>query len=675
MRTRSDVLSVAPTLGGALVLASVLAASPVRAQTPLFNQVHTIAAATTGVPIEETFNISTAGTYTVTLTDLGAELTPSAPLASVALAVTNSQDVIVGTPLAAAGTMTLSSIPAGAYELHVVGMPGNVPGSGPIGIVVDSSGMTQVAAFEEIIALPSQALPNGEAVLNDSFTVSSSGSYTVSLNDLQMPEALGTLTLLVIAQGGTTPVVTLPNAGVYQATVSLSAGVTYRIFAVGAAGNAANAGLYSAVVTASGGAVVYGHAVPVGNTVHLGSPALAAGSTTLALADLSFPAALSQVGTALLLDGQSVAQLAAAGSQAFTATAATYEAYGVGIAGTSAPEAGSYALRLTPSGSTPIFAVAQGVTAAGSALTPYEFQTTLTAGGAQTVTLTDFQFPAMLSSLRLAAVQNAAVLGTPVASATTLSITPAAGPLSFVAFAQATASGGLFGINVAPSAGGAAVFDVTQAVGALFSSQQVPIPDAGAYSVTATDLGFPAKFTNYDTIVTQGTTQVGSIYGGGTFNFTATPGVYFINFIAQPAAPADAGTYALSVANAPAAPVVSLSTDNSQVSSGSTVDIIWSSQNATSCTASGGWSGAQALSGTATSAPLTASTTFTLSCTGAGGTTAKSVTVTVTQSSGGGGGSLDGCLLLLLLGSLAARCGARLGRGAVGGLSPGRHPL
>jgi hypothetical protein len=651
MRARSEAFRLSGTLG-VLLCAAVLGLPAARAQAPLFNQVHTIAAPTTGVPIEETFTITTAGTYTVTLTDLGAELSPSAPLASVELAVTNSADQIVGTPLAAAGTLTLSAIPAGNYELHVVGVPGNVPGSGPIGIVVNSSNMTQVAAFEEIVALPSQALPNGEAVLNDSFSVTTSGSYTVSLNDLQMPESLGTLSLLVIAQGGAVPVVTLPNAGVYQATVALTAGVTYQIFAVGQAGNADNAGLYSAVVTASGGAVVYGRAVAVGNTVHLGSPALAAGSTTFTLADLSFPAALSQVGAALLLNGQPVAQLAAAGSQGFAATASTYEAYAVGVASAAAPEAGSYVLQVTPVGSTPIFAVAQGVTASGSALTAYAFQTSLAAAGADTVTLTDFQFPAILSSLSLAAVQNGALLGAPIARASTLNITPAAGPLSFVVFAQAAASGGLFGIHVAPSAGGTAVFDVTQAVGALFSSAQVPIPDAGAYTVTATDLGFPAKFANFDTIVTQGTTQVGSIIGGGTFNFAASPGVYFVNFIAQPAAPADAGTYALSVANAPAAPTVTLSADNSQVSSGSTVDLVWSSQNATSCTASGGWSGSKALSGTATSAALTSTTTFTLTCTGAGGQASQSVTVT---ASSGGGGSVDPLLVLLLLGVLVAR--------------------
>lgn len=635
--TTALVLFVMGALGGA----------PARAQAPLLNQVHTIAAPTTGVPVEETFTIPASGTYQVTLTDLGADLTPSAPLASVALAVTNASDVIVGTPLTAAGTLTLKSIPAGTYQLHVVGAPGNGLGSGPIGIVVTASNMTQVAAFQEVIALPNQALPNGEAVLNDTFSVPSSGSYTVSLDDLQLPQSLGTVTLLMIAQGGTVPVVTLPNAGAYQATVSLSAGVTYDIFAVGQANASVNAGLYSAVVTAGGasGAVVYGRAVPVGGTLHLGSPALAAGNATLSLTDLTFPAALTQLGAALLLNGQPVAQLSAAGSQPFAASSATYEAYAVGTA--TASGAGSYALQVGPQGGTPLFSAARGVTASGSGLSAFGFDATLTAAGPQTVTLTDFQFPAALTNASLAAEQGGALLGTPLKAPGSFNISAARGPLSLVVFAQAGAAGGLFGVDVAPSAGATPVYDTTQSVGALFSAVQIAVPDAGTYSVTAVDLGFPANFANYDTIVTQGTQQVGSIYGGGTFNFTASPGIYFINFIAQPAGSAQAGTYALTVGSAPPPPTVSLSVDHPQVSAGSTVDLVWSSQNATSCTASGGWSGSKALSGTATSAALTGDTTFTLTCAGAGGSAAKSVSVTVT-SGGGGGGSLDGCLLGVL---------------------------
>jgi hypothetical protein len=82
------------------------------------------------------------------------------------------------------------------------------------------------------------------------------------------------------------------------------------------------------------------------------------------------------------------------------------------------------------------------------------------------------------------------------------------------------------------------------------------------------------------------------------------------------------------------APSVSLSANPTSVTSGATSTLTWSSTNATSCTASGAWSGTKATSGSAATAALTANSTYSLSCTGAGGTTNVSANVTVTQSSG-----------------------------------------
>jgi hypothetical protein len=77
---------------------------------------------------------------------------------------------------------------------------------------------------------------------------------------------------------------------------------------------------------------------------------------------------------------------------------------------------------------------------------------------------------------------------------------------------------------------------------------------------------------------------------------------------------------------------VSLSAAPATISSGSASTLTWSSTGMTSCTASGGWSGAKGTSGTATVSPLS-TTTYTLTCSGVGATKAASATVTVT---GGG---------------------------------------
>jgi hypothetical protein len=96
------------------------------------------------------------------------------------------------------------------------------------------------------------------------------------------------------------------------------------------------------------------------------------------------------------------------------------------------------------------------------------------------------------------------------------------------------------------------------------------------------------------------------------------------------AAPA-AATPAAHTPTAPA-PAVTLSANPSTVNNGSASSLSWSATNATSCTASGGWSGSQAISGSESTSALNATTAYTLSCTGTGGTTVQSATVTVTAS-------------------------------------------
>jgi hypothetical protein len=106
----------------------------------------------------------------------------------------------------------------------------------------------------------------------------------------------------------------------------------------------------------------------------------------------------------------------------------------------------------------------------------------------------------------------------------------------------------------------------------------------------------------------------------------------------------------------PAAPTLSLST--SSIVAGSSATITWSSANATGCTASGGWSGALATSGTQSETPTAAGTdTYTLTCANAAGSsTASSVSLTVTApSSSHGGGDLDVLTLLGLAGVGVAR--------------------
>ncbi len=86
----------------------------------------------------------------------------------------------------------------------------------------------------------------------------------------------------------------------------------------------------------------------------------------------------------------------------------------------------------------------------------------------------------------------------------------------------------------------------------------------------------------------------------------------------------------------PVLPSLSLSVSQPGVAYGGSVTLSWSSSNADSCTASGGWGGRKSLSGSERISGLTTDARFTLECTGTGGTTRQVVMVSVTaqQSSG-----------------------------------------
>jgi Protein of unknown function (DUF3443) len=80
----------------------------------------------------------------------------------------------------------------------------------------------------------------------------------------------------------------------------------------------------------------------------------------------------------------------------------------------------------------------------------------------------------------------------------------------------------------------------------------------------------------------------------------------------------------------PPNPTLNLIATPPLVTRGSSATLVWSSSNATSCTASGGWSGSKATSGSASTGAITSSAAFTLTCSGASGTTAVAETVHVT---------------------------------------------
>ena len=82
----------------------------------------------------------------------------------------------------------------------------------------------------------------------------------------------------------------------------------------------------------------------------------------------------------------------------------------------------------------------------------------------------------------------------------------------------------------------------------------------------------------------------------------------------------------------PPIPIASFSAADPVVADGGMTTLTWSSQNADSCQASGGWSGAKNLADSEPVGPIIAATTYTLSCTGPGGTSIQMLTVAITTT-------------------------------------------
>ena len=633
----------------ALAVAGMGAAA--HAQTALLDEVHTLSGVTE--PVEHPFDITQAGAYELTLTDLKLP----AALTSAKLAVTRAATVVGTAAVTAASASAVLSFDAtpGTYVVRIVGNP-SASGAGAVGVKIARA--SQTTAFHEFVApitAPTPDVPDNRSILEETITPTVTGNYEVVLADLAFPQTLPDLLLSVTEVGGA-QVAVLLAAG--TATFAAQAGVAYKILAIAESPVSVNAGLFSVRIRQSGASTnVFARTVRVGRVQQLGTVSLNAGAHVLSLNDLQFPVALAEKGAALILDGASAALTTAGGDTAFTAAPGEHFIYVVAKA--AAGTTGVYGLEVKVAVGPVLFSTVKAVSGTPGTTPAFSFVVDIATAGAYRVRLADFEFPAGFSAAQLGASQGSVLLGQLSAAGSLDLANVAAGPLFIVVLAQPTnPKGGLFGVDLTPAAGGAPVFETTQGVGNLFQARKISVTGTSAYRVTLTDLGFPVTFDELGAVVTRGAAAVGTVLNSSHFDFNATAGNYFINFIATPDATENAGTYGIRVAEKPPAPTVTFTASPTQVTAGSIAGLTWNATNATSCIASDGWSGTKAVSGTESTAALNAGATFKLECTGEGGSTSATVTVTtVAQNNQGGGGGSLGWLLVagLSLGMVGRR--------------------
>ena len=645
-----------------LAIAALLGAAGARAQ--LLDTTLTLGKKPDAVVLPLT--IATAGTYRITVTDFGSASGPQrlarvdAGVTLGSTLVTSASVTIANATGAASKTFTAT---AGAHRLTLIGQPNSPSTVGSAGVKIDDpvSGavlLDTVQAFT--VPPPPTASP---ATFEHDLTIAAAGTYTLAVTDFGLPAPLADLETTVVPTGGTP--VNLVGSG--ELVLSAAGPTVFQVFVYAQLATTAARGLVGVNLRDAAGADVF---PPAGETgLHeLGDwpykypfDAGAPTTLTLTLGDLGFPLPLASVGAVLApQDGRFAAPaLVAPGA---TSTAAplggSVIAYAdaVTAAGTNA---GSFGLTVADGVGTRLVDTVQSVAppAPATDVGAIDKSFDVTTAGNYTLTLTDFGasgFFDAFTSIDLALSRDSAIVQQLSAPGSfQFAATPGHYSLAIIADPAGTNGQGLLGVSVVGPTG-TTIYEDTAAIGAGFIAATFTVSTAGSVDVNLADLGFPADFDALKVAVTRGSTRAGEIVGEGKFSFAATPGQYFVNLLATPDAAIGYSTLGVNVGATPPMPGVVLGASASSVQAGGKLTLTWSSTNADSCVASGGWSGSRATSGSETVGPLTANSTFTLSCTGAGGSHDASVAVTITpEQRSGGGGAVDGATLLFLVGLVA----------------------
>jgi hypothetical protein len=668
-------------------------------------------------PVERSFEIpqSGGGQHRITLTDLGAQLTVPgpAPLDDVNVLITRGRTVVAklsgdADPNSPVDNLVFDATP-GSYQLHIVGKAGANVGSGPVSVqIANVATSAQVVSLSATIGPPETVRP-GVRSYQTEIDVPADGAYEMVLANLAFPRpnTLQTAGVFIFPPGGQalTACLSLPAVPTCPTTqtVNLTAG-RYVLVAAGALVDPPDAGVFAVHIRASGtGTVLHSRTVELGRIKRVsGGPVqLNTGNHTLSLKDLGFPAALGQV-SAIVTRAAQVSALAniATPESVFNVAAdgTPYDVFAYATADGTAG-AGSYSIEIRPPSGPSVLSSVEAVGSPSGVPSAFAFPAEIAAAGNYRAQFGDFQFPAALSGSRLAIVQNGVVVGKSDPATTTtfsLDVALAAGRATAVVVTRPAVtggslsdSGGTFGVELAAvGATQTLLLDATQGVGGVVNIRKVSVAQAGRYDLTVSDLDFPETFRDLMVVVSRGAQRLGRLVvgsggvspsGGSAVlsDFEATAGNYSITVLAVPTATVNAAAYGMSFVASPAPPTVTLTATPAAITSGSTAALSWTSQGATSCTASstptGVWSGNKATSGTDSSGPVTAATTFTLRCQDAAGrATEKTASVSIAAANndggggGGGGGALGGWFVAMLLAAGAARSAQRLrGRAAM----------
>ncbi len=600
--------------------------------------------------VEIDVDIPVQGAYSVTVTDFGVSGSAIAPVGSLDVFAVNADSGVlfrVSSPGLADVTL-----PAGPATVIVIAEPSVATGVASIGLT-----MTPQAGGDAIIdtveAFSGRIPPTNPTATDIEFSVTDAGDYTLSLTDGAFPDALAAGQAIALDEGGAV-LGSFDLTNDLTVTLNANASVTVSVVSTRAT-DADRASVELGVVRNLDAIRVFSQALSVGdfdNVLRVSLPALpTATALRVDLTDFAFPAGLAGLSAQLRQSGQILATIADADSPEFVTLASSAE---VSLFVTADPgQTGAVGVNVQ-SGTDRLFGDVVTLPVqpeeTGAAVIDQRF--TVAAAGLLTLDVRDFGFPATFDEVSAAVVRDDQVIAQLAApGVTSFDAIPGEYFVSAVGRFVQPGPRGVVGVSVTDD-GGTALLEASASAGTLAQQIAVSVPTDDRLAVAVNDLATPANFAEFGVIVTRGAQLIGQALGAGSFNVDVAEGNYQVSFLAEPDAAAGYGTYSATVSALPDPPTVTLSPSAGSIQNGGSVTLTWDTERATSCTASGDWSGVRSASGSETVSNIAADQQFRLDCDGPGGSGFAQAAVTVIAGPASSGGGVVGGLILLLLAAL-----------------------
>ena len=347
------------------------------------------------------------------------------------------------------------------------------------------------------------------AATQETFTIAAAEDLLVTFTDFQTPGPLSTASVVVTQDAGLAGMTTMTTPAT-TATLALTAAVgQYTLRVIGTPG-AAGVGTFSVCVApkATPSACIQNASLagniteqsaaadPTVSTLATTLTVAAAGAYTFTYADQQFPAALQSPPSLALFQGSQPVSGAVplpASPAVITLSPGTYNLFVVAQADAAAA-AGLYGITITgPAGVASLLDGSFPVGQLGAAAQPNN-------PSAQSVTLTvsDFAFPAALTSAAALVTAGGTSLGGASASSGAKSFAAPAGPLQVWTYGAAGAGAGTYEVDLTAGSTSllSSAFGINSGSSFAFAYVLPKSLAAGSYQATASDFDFPAALSS-----------------------------------------------------------------------------------------------------------------------------------------------------------------------------------